>query len=259
MLIGQGRCKFYPARFWKFTVSKESKKKILAHGIFLLHFIWIKCNPSFIFLWLKNNRIVGKGVLSRSEPLFFCPNPCFNSLGVAGRTNIITKKTISTNSISENLQVNFLEFLHCLDMVKIFTQFEYEPFKFEKMILKLDFEFFFFFLQFRKFIFKLIDLRSGIKFSGDFLIYKKKKTFNFHDHSKAIFFSENFNSKKINCIYCHNCDIHLLDIQNRTRLANQVSKFNIFSLKKTYYKLLTNKKVENFGLGEIILKRFRLI
>jgi len=129
--------------------------------------------------------------------------------------------------------------------------------QFRDLIFRLlDLNFFSIFLQFRDLIFRLLDLRSGIKFSGNFLIYKKKKLLDFHDHSKGILSNEIRNYKNISCIFCHNYDIHLMDLQNRTRLANQVSKFSVFFFDDFYAKLNKIKKLEGFFSREIGINRF---
>lgn len=247
---------FFNMRSWKLSVSMESKKKIIPHGIFLLNFFWIYCQPSYLYLWLNNIRLIGKGVFSRSEPLFLSPNPCYNSVGKASREKIKLKKNKINYLVSEPLQVSMLELLYYSKRICIYNQLKIDRFSIKGIISKLNLNFVPLFLQFRNLIFRLLDLRSGIKFSGNFLIYKKKKILDFHDHSKGILSNEIRNYKNMSCIFCHNYDIHLMDLQNRTRLATQVSKFSIFYFDDLYWKLNKIKKLEGFFNREIGINRF---
>jgi hypothetical protein len=256
MLFKKVPLRYLNIRSWKLSVSNESKKKIIPHGIFLFNFLWIDCKSSYLYLWLNNNRLIGKGVFSRSEPLFLSPNPCYNSVGKAGREKIKFKKNKINYLVSETLQVGILELLYYSKKICIYNQIKIDRFSIKSIISKLDLNFFSIFLQFRDLIFRLLDLRSGIKFSGNFLIYKKKKLLDFHDHSKGILSNEIRSYKNISCIFCHNYDIHLMDLQNRTRLATQVSKFSIFSFDDFYSKLNKIKKLGSFFNREIGIKRF---
>jgi tRNA splicing endonuclease len=256
MISKKNQKNFFRVRLWKLSSCKETMKKIITHGIFLYNFILMSCKSSSVFLWIKNKRAIGKGVFSRSEPLFFSPNPCFNSLGKAGREKKILKQIPLENFFSEYLQISFFEFANCMRTNNIFTQVKSDFFKLKKYILKTEVKFYPMFSQFNNLTSKILDLKSGIKFSGNFLIYKKKKGFNFHIHSKAILFNEDLISGKIGCIFCHNFEFQLLDIQNRTRLSAQVSKFNVFSFEKDYYKLVYYKKMEKNLKNEIGIHRF---
>lgn len=246
-------------RLWKFSTAKESRKKIIPHGIFIFDFLWIDCKPAFIYLWIKNSRISGKGIFSRSEPLFFCPNPCYDSLGKASREKTVFRKNQNRCPFVESLQLDYLEILYYWNKIYIYNQTKLTLLSSVKVFSLLNSNFLSLFFQFKNLISKSLDLKSGIKFSGDFLIYKKKKkSFNFHNHSKAVFFMEDLNSKKRTCIYCHNSTIQLMDIQNRTRLGTQVSKFNVFSFIEPYYKTYFDKKSEDMIKREININRFIL-
>ena len=167
--------RFLNKRLWKLSVAKESQKKNKPHGIFLADFFWIKCKPSFMYLWINSGRMIGKGVFSRSEPLLISPNPCYNSLGKAGRDRIISGKIRFNYAISENLQVTLLELLFFSNKFEILTQLELNMMVFKTIIQKISIGIFPLFLQYRNFLLRLLDLKSGLKFSGNFLIYKKKK------------------------------------------------------------------------------------
>jgi|AntRauMFilla1563_2_1112583.scaffolds.fasta_scaffold02176_5 tRNA splicing endonuclease len=249
--------KYLIVKIWKFSSFKESRKKLFPHGIFINDFIWLECKSSFIYLWLKSGRTIGKGIFSRSEPLFVSPNPCYNSLGKAGRKRASSKKNLSYCVILEDLQVNLFEFLYHSNKINIFTQFESSLNTLKTVTIKLDLDFFFIFFHFRNLITKLLDLKSGIKFSGNFLIYrKKKKTFNFHNHSKGLVTNENLSFQKTVCVFCQNFGIQFLDIQNRTRLCAQVSKFNVFCIGTFYLKTFFFKKIEDFIKNEVNVTRY---
>lgn len=250
--------KFLNNRLWNLSNCKERRKKIILHGNFLLDFIWISCRPSMLYFWIKNHRIIGKGVFSRSEPLFFTPNPCYNSLGKVGRERRVSEKFKCHYSDSECLQINFLEISAFLKETIIFTQFKSDLKILKKFILKLDLEFYFNFLPIKILQHKSLELKSGIKFSGNFLIYKKTKTFNLHDHSKCVLFIEDLNYKRITCIYCNNSNLQLLDIQNRVRLNAQVSKFNVFFFGKYYLKVTNLETSRIFFKTEVNLSRFKI-
>jgi len=255
MICEAKRTKILKSRLWKLSKCGETKKKIILHGIFVLEFLWIVCRPSVLYLWIKSHRIIGKGVFSRSEPLFLIPNPCYNSLGKVGRERRILKKAKIFHPCSEYLQVNFLELKHT-SKKGIFTQFEPVFKLIEDIIFKIDIEFFFNFLTFGSVLGKSLELKSGVKFSGNFLIYKKTKTYNFHDHSRCVLSTENSNYKKLSCVYCDNSNFQLFDIQNRIRLSTQVSKFNVFFFGGCYYKTSGFGKYKVFTKTELNLNRF---
>lgn len=255
MICMKYKKKNFNPRLWKLSSSKELKKKNFPHGRFISDYIWINCKFSFVYLWLNSSRMIGKGIFSRSEPLFLSPNPCYNSLGKAGRERKSLKKTLINHEISENLQISLLEFLFHSKKLNIFTQLELSAQLFKSIILKLDVSFFSIFLYFRNLILRFQDLKSGLKFSGNFLIYKKKN-FNFHTHSKVVLTNEEISTRENTCIYCQNFGIQLLDIQNRTRLGAQVSKINLFSFGEFYWKTFFLKNYENFIKREIILNRY---
>ena len=256
MIIKKSALKLHNTRSWKLYVSNESRKKIVPHGILLFNFLWIRCKPSFLYLWLNNRRLTGKGIFSRSEPLFLSPNPCYNSIGKAGREGVKFKNNKINFLDFENLQISFLEFLYCSEKIPIYNQIKMNRFSLKSIILKLGLNFLCTFLDFRNLIIRSLDLRSGIKFSGDFLVYKKKKLLDFHDHSKGILSNESERWKNFSCIFCQNFNISLMDLQNRTRLATQVSKFSVFLFEDFYSKTTKIRKLENIFKREIGINRF---
>ena len=256
MICGSNLNKALKIRLWKASNCKEGKKKIILHGIFLLDSILIGCRPSILYFWIKNQKLAGKGIFSRSEPLFFIPNPCYNSLGKVGRKRRISEKFKFNYPTPEYLQINFLEISPFLKKTIIFTQFKTDINFLKKFILKFDLDYFFSFSPIRILLNKFLELRSGIKFSGNFLIYKKTKTFNLHDHSGCVLFFEDLYNKKITCVYCNNANFQLLDVQNRVRLNSQVSKFNVFFFGKYYLKITNFENSKIFVKNEVNLSRF---
>ena len=142
MLFKKVPLRYLNIRSWKLSVSNESKKKIIPHGIFLFNFLWIDCKSSYLYLWLNNNRLIGKGVFSRSEPLFLSPNPCYNSVGKAGREKIKFKKNKINYLVSETLQVGILELLYYSKKICIYNQIKIDRFSIKSIISKLDLNFF---------------------------------------------------------------------------------------------------------------------
>ena len=256
MMIKKNVLKPHNIRSWKLSISNESRKKIIPHGIFLFNFLWIDCKSTFLYLWLNNGRLTGKGIFSRSEPLFLSPNPCYNSIGKAGREGVKFKNNKINSLDFENLQISFLEFLYCSEKILIYNQIRMNRFSLKSIILKLGLNFYCTFLDFRNLIIRSLDLRSGIKFSGDFLVYKKKKLLDFHDHSNCILLNEIDRWKIFSCIFCQNFNISLMDLQNRTRLATQVSKYSLFLFEDFYLKTIKIKKLENIFKREIGINRF---
>jgi len=145
MICKKLNCKYLLNKVWKLSSVKESKRRLVPHGIFINDFIWIECKPSFIYLWVKEGRAIGKGVFSRSEPLFLSPNPCYNSLGKAGRIRVISKKNLPYCLILEILQINLFEFLYQSSKIQIYTQFQSNLKTLKTLIIKLNLDFFFYF------------------------------------------------------------------------------------------------------------------
>ena len=105
-------------RKWNYINSRESTKSIVIHGKNMVDNIWVKCRSSMYKLW--NNKIgkFGKGNLSRSEAFYGIPNPCFDSVGRAGRENKLSQNILTKGWEFENLHLNLLEIFYLLKLKK---------------------------------------------------------------------------------------------------------------------------------------------
>jgi tRNA splicing endonuclease len=232
-------------RKWNYKNSRESKKGIKIHGKFIGNFVWILCRISMYKL--LNNKLgkFGKGNLSRSEPFFGNPNPCFDSVGRAGRENKFNRIVLVKGWEYENLQLNLLEllFLVKFQKIKISTMNKFRVLG--KILAAIDCNFYWNYIVYDRYKKSGWSLKSGIKYGGNFIAYKSENFFFMHTHSKAIillhipWLSEKF------CIKCiKKCFSSFINIQNKTRLAQQVSKHLIYLsfflkkkiLKKNFYK-----------------------
>nr|UXY87156.1 26S proteasome AAA-ATPase subunit [Cryptomonas sp.] len=244
-------------RKWNHIHSRESLKSIKTHGQFLGNFIWISCRSSIYILWKYKIGKLGKGNLSRWEPFYFSPNPCFNSIGRAGRENRAHKNILDNGWEYESLQLNLVEtsFLLKCEKLKIISvkNSEYA----NKIFSKIDSKFNWNLIIFKKYLFSELLLRSGAKYGGNFVLYKNENIKEFHSHSKAIATVEIPWLIENSCIKCmRNGHLNFLIVQNKTRLAQQVSKIIIyisFFLKyKKQYRYLANKWI----LIELALQRW---
>ncbi|CAC27026.1 hypothetical protein [Guillardia theta] len=89
-------------------------------------------------------------------------------------------------------------------------------------------EFIWNYFLYRKFNLMNSNLKSGIKFGGNFLIYKYESRI-LHNHSKFILRNSNENFFNEVCKICnYNINQKVEKFQNESRLANQVSKKFIY-------------------------------
>ena len=209
-------------RKWRYINSRESKKSARIHGKFIGDNIWVICKSAIYLLW--NNKIgkFGKGNLSRSEPFFGNPNPCFDSLGRAGRENKFNRNILTKGWEFENLQLNSLEMFYLLKIKKFEFFFKKNINLLNKLLLALNCSFYWNFVIFERFKTLGWFFKSGIKYGGNFTSYKREKNkyFRVHNHSKAIISFQISSFLENNCIKCSNkCSLIYLNIQNKTRYS----------------------------------------
>mmetsp|Transcript_55914 Transcript_55914/g.114270 ORF Transcript_55914/g.114270 Transcript_55914/m.114270 type:complete len:261 (-) Transcript_55914:4284-5066(-) len=212
-------------RFWNFITVKESKVSKKPHGFFIGFSFFINCKNSSYLLWDYKQERFGKGNLSRSEPLFFHPNPSFNSIGRASRERKLSKQIHNNRWELESLQLNIIEGIFLSR--KNFFLIQNFPFEndFWNSVMKIEPMFFWKFSLFENFRKKFFFLRSGAKFGGNYLVYKKNKFFKIHAHSSAIYFFIVLGLKAKICTKCrYILDLDWEYIQSKARLAQQVSK-----------------------------------
>jgi hypothetical protein len=203
--------------------------KSLAHGKIFYNFFYLTCR--FSFYLLKGFKIngFGKGVLSRSEPLFYHPNPCFNSIGRGARENFLFKIKKKKNWLYELIKLNFIEcfFLFKKKIIKLNGILKKKHI--EKILFKINPYFFWIFKIFKKFKKNYFNFKSGIKYGGNHLIYQKKCENDFHQHSSSIIYIGNSHLTEKFCKICSFENIEdWKNFQNRVRLGQHVSKKIIF-------------------------------
>jgi tRNA splicing endonuclease len=246
-------------RKWNYKNSRESKKSIKIHGKFIGNFVWIFCKSSIYKLWNNKFGKFGKGNLSRSEPFFGNPNPCFDSVGRAGRENKFNRNILTKGWEYESLQLNLLEllFLIKIQKIKISTINKFEVLC--KILVAIDCNFYWNFIVYNRYKKSGWSLKSGIKYGGNFIAYKSENFFFTHRHSKAIlllyipWLSEKFCTK---CIKKYYSNFH--HIQNKTRLAQQVSKHIIYLSFSLKVNCLENIFSKQFIFTEIGINRWVL-
>ncbi len=185
----------------------------------------------------------GKGIFSRSEPLFSNPNPCFNSVGRATRENFLFKINTKKSWLWEIIKLNFLDSFFLIKK-KIIKFSGYKNKKIiKKVFSKINPFFLFVYEIIKKYKINNFNLKSGIKYGGNHLVYQKKNENDLHSHSIGILHIEN------SVFYENFCKICSLEnykewknVQNRVRLAQQVSK-------KIFFIDLKKKKKSEEGEG----------
>nr|UXY87645.1 26S proteasome AAA-ATPase subunit [Cryptomonas curvata] len=229
-------------RKWNYINSRESEKSTQIHGRSMVENTWIICRSSMFKLW--NNKIgkFGKGNLSRSEPFYGNPNPCFDSVGKAGRENKLSHSILLRGWEFENLHLNLVEIFYLLKIKKFKISPKNNTIMFNRFSNALNYKFYWNFIIYERYKKLGWQLKSGIKYGGNFISYKKKKDNlnRIHNHSKSVTLLQ------IPCLYeifCTKCSKKLplifLNIQNKTRLGQQVSKnilYLFFFLKKKFTK-----------------------
>jgi len=141
--------KHKPFRNWSFLITREKYLRNKNHGLFNGRGVYLSCRSSVFDFWRKNDLFLGKGSLSRSEPLFLNPNPSFNSIGRASREKKIKTRLFKLGWKFEKTYLNSIETVNSLhkknlDIFRINT-----PFFIKSNILKLEPE-----LYWKSFIFK---------------------------------------------------------------------------------------------------------
>jgi len=243
-------------RNWHFLITREKFLKNKNHGLFNGRGLYLLCRSSVYDFWRKNCLSLGKGSLSRSEPLFLNPNPSFNSIGRASRERKIKTKLFKLGWKFEKIYLNSIETVNSLhkknlDVFRINTQFFIKS-----NILKLEPELYWKSFIFKKYISNLFCLKAGLKFGGKFLIYKNSKKFLDHIHSTNILSYEIFLAKELNCMNCSRNNVSTwLNIQNKVRLSQQVSKNFTIYLYKENFKLTKNRFDAEIISSEFFFKR----
>ncbi|AFP65255.1 tRNA-splicing endonuclease subunit Sen2 (nucleomorph) [Chroomonas mesostigmatica CCMP1168] len=213
------------ARFWISLLNRDNFSQLFIHGKIFHNFIGLVCRSSSYLLRIHKLFGLGKGITSRSEPLYYNPNPCFNSIGRAGRECVFYFQTNDIKSERELSEMNLRESFY-LKKNKIL---DIHGFSYTKKILtffsKLDSEFFLNYLILKKNRNKKFFIRTGIKYGGSHVVYSARKNFSSHLHSKSVLILENFYFLEE---FCKNClFVRIADsknLQNKIRLAQQVSK-----------------------------------
>nr|UXY86731.1 tRNA-splicing endonuclease subunit Sen2 [Cryptomonas paramecium] len=233
-------------RRWNFKYNRESKKKIKFHGKFINNFGWISCRFSIFFI--SNNTLGnhGKGTLSRSQASYSNSNPCFNSIGKAGREKKSIKNIFTKGWIFENFQLDLTEMLFLIKKKQFKSFCIFSPKYTIKIFTAKKCTFYWKLFMLDKYQIFGWFLKSGIKYGGNFAVYKNKYQFHGHFHSKLISFVENLWLLENNCTKCtKKCYSFLLNKQTNTRLSQQVSKYFTYSYslpyKKTFIKSISHK------------------
>mmetsp|Transcript_48814 Transcript_48814/g.97730 ORF Transcript_48814/g.97730 Transcript_48814/m.97730 type:complete len:254 (-) Transcript_48814:1051-1812(-) len=244
-------------RYWLFSTTKESSNSKKTHSIFLGHSSFLNCRKSFYDLWGNNSKGFGKGSLSRSEPLFSHPNPCFNSIGRASRERDYKREKSECKYRIETLKICDSETFYLLKKNILEFQENFKKLKIWRFLKKENPIFLWKYILFKKYREKNFSLRSGSKFGGDFLVYKRNGLLDYHTHSLGVLFLLIFSLIEKKCFKCYpNFHMEWEDIQNRTRLIQQVSKFFIcFTFGKVIKKICCFCK-KTGAFSEILLERF---
>jgi hypothetical protein len=235
-------------RKWNYINSRESKKSTKIHGKSMIDNVWIKCRTSIFKLWDNKIGKFGKGNLSRSEPFYGNPNPCFDSVGRAGRENKLSLSILSKGWYFESLQLNLVEIFYLLKIKK----FKFLPKNginvLGKVLNALNCQLYWNFVIFERYKKLGWQLKSGVKYGGNFIsYYKEKENCNrIHNHSKSVILLKIPILLEMFCTKCSKkIPLTFLNIQNKTRLGQQVSKnivYIYFFLKKNFVKKKISKK-----------------
>jgi len=224
-------------RKWNFKYNRESKKKIKFHGKFLNNFGWVSCRFSIFFISNNTFGNYGKGNLSRSQASYSNLNSCFNSIGKAGRERKSIKNIFTKGWMFENFQLDLTEMFFLLKK-KQFKSFCIFNVKYTSKIFvakKYIFHWNFFMLD--KYQTFGWFLKSGMKYGGQFTVYKNKHQFHCHFHSRLISFVENLWLLENNCTKCIEQNYSFFfSKQTNTRLSQQVSKYFNYSYSLPYKK-----------------------
>jgi hypothetical protein len=248
--------KYKLIRNWHFLISREKFLKNKNHGLFNGRGLYLLCRSSVYDFWRKNYLSLGKGSLSRSEPLFLNPNPSFNSIGRASRERGIKTTLFKLGWKFEKIYLNSIETVNSLHKKNLDVFRINSHFFIKSNILKLEPELYWKSFIFKKYTSNLFFLKSGLKFGGKFLIYKNSKKFLDHIHSTNILSYEIFFAKELNCMNCSRNNVSpWLNIQNKVRLSQQVSKNFTISLYKENFKLVKNRFNTKIISSEFFIKR----
>jgi tRNA splicing endonuclease len=247
--------KYGSLRNWRHSSFRETKHRNSTHGLFDGNKLSLDCRHSIYKLWKKIEISYGKGSFSRSEPLFQNPNPAFNSIGKANREKrkLDSLFKIGWKFEKLNLSLNDIFFLR-KKKLKI-SNFKKKK-QLMKTILGLSPELIWNYIMFNNFRNNYFFLKSGLKFGGDFITYRVKGNYNEHFHSTDILYTNYIFLNENECKICSvSSSFNWLNIQNRVRLSQQVSKN--FTINLHYEKGIYTNNHQHFNtfLNELTIHR----
>jgi tRNA splicing endonuclease len=217
------------------------------------------CRGSSYKINHKNSYRSGKGLLSRSEPLCFHPNPSFNSIGRAGREARKIYAPKKYKKLGESLVLGLFEVIFNFIYKNLNTgSDEYVKFFFQDCLKA-----FFYFLSeislYKLAIANKVTLKTGIKFGGQYLGYSWQNNIKFHEHSKTLIHHVGKNTELANCYICKK-RIFSGDEETQTsvRLSNHVSKASLNRLQILLGANLLSDSRIIFVNNDISIKRSNL-